>query len=97
MSLAQLSSAQLSCLITVLSVVCERWADRANPELNLTTCKVLIFMEGGKLENPEKNPRSTGETNYNSASHEFRSKLEKQRGAIPRWSTHPAITPNDRA
>ena len=38
-------------------------------------------MEGGKLANPEKNPRSTGETNYNSASHEFRSKLEKQPGA----------------
>ena len=34
-----------------------------SPQLNLTTCKVLIFMEGGKPENPEKNPRSTGETN----------------------------------
>ena len=57
-----------------------------SPQLNLTTCKVLIFMEGGKPENPEKNPRSTGETNYNSASHEFRSKLEEQPGAKPRWS-----------
>ena len=63
----------------------ERWTDRAKPQLNLTTCKVLIFMEVGKLENPEKNPRSTGETNYNSASGEFRSKLEKQPGVIPRW------------
>ena len=27
------------------------------------------FTEGGKPENPEKNPRSTGETNYNSYTH----------------------------
>ena len=26
-------------------------------------------MEGGKPENPEKNPRSTGETNYNNSTH----------------------------
>ena len=27
------------------------------------------FTEGGKPENPEKNPRSTGETNYNNSTH----------------------------
>ena len=27
------------------------------------------FTEGGKPENPEKNPRSTGETNYNNSAH----------------------------
>ena len=32
------------------------------------TCKVLIFMEGGK---PDKNSRSTGVTNYNFTSHKF--------------------------
>ena len=37
---------------------------------NVTTVSSRIvgvdFTEGGKPENPEKNPRSTGETNYNS-------------------------------
>ena len=27
------------------------------------------FTEGGKPENPEKNPRSTGKTNYNNSTH----------------------------
>ena len=27
----------------------------------------VVFMKGGKPENPEKNPRSTGETNYNNS------------------------------
>ena len=27
------------------------------------------FTEGGKLENSEKNPRSTGETNYDNSTH----------------------------
>ena len=27
------------------------------------------FTEGGKPENPEKNPRSTEETNYNNSTH----------------------------
>ena len=41
------------------------------------------FTEGGKPENPEKNPRSTGETNYNNSSSAF---FEDQHEAIPRWS-----------
>ena len=36
------------------------------------------FTEGEKPENPEKNPRSMGETNYNNSTH------ENQHGA--RWS-----------
>ena len=43
------------------------------------------FTEGGKPENPEKNPRSTAETNYNNSAY-MSSKLDKQHGAIPRWS-----------
>ena len=37
------------------------------------------FAEGGKPENPEKNPRSTGETNYNNTTH-MGSKLKNQNG-----------------
>ena len=42
------------------------------------------FMERGK---PEKNPRITGETNYNNSTH-MSSKFffYKQHEAIPRWS-----------
>ena len=36
------------------------------------------FTEGGKPENPEKNSRSTGETNYNNSTPKF---FEKQHGA----------------
>ena len=54
--------------------------DRAKPRLNLTTCKVLMFMEGGKPENPE---------HYNSTSHEFD---EDQHEAIPRWSPIQLLT-----
>ena len=48
---------------------------------------MVDFAEGGKPENPEKNPRSTGETNYNNSTH-MSSKFffENQHGAIPRWS-----------
>ena len=41
------------------------------------------FTEGGK---PEKNPRSTGETNYNNSTHMSSKFFENQHGAIPRWS-----------
>ena len=45
------------------------------------------FTEGGKLENPEKNPRSVGETNNENSTH-ISSKFENEHGAIPRtrWS-----------
>ena len=44
------------------------------------------FTEGGKPENPEKNPRSTGETNYNNSTHTSSKFFENQHEAIPRWS-----------
>ena len=44
------------------------------------------FTEGGKLENPEKNPRSTGETNCNNSTHMSSKFFENRHGAIPRWS-----------
>ena len=50
-------------------------------------------MEGGKPENLEKNPQSTGDTNYMSSD----PSLRKKPGAIPKVVTHPAITPIDRA
>ena len=40
----------------------------------------------GSRENPEKNPRSTGETNYNNSTHMSSKFFENQHGAIPRWS-----------
>ena len=45
------------------------------------------FTEGGKPENPEKNPRSTGEINYNNSTH-MSSKFvfENPNEAILRWS-----------
>ena len=42
--------------------------------------------EGRKPENPEKNPRSTGETNYNNSTHMSSKFFDNQHGAIPRWS-----------
>ena len=55
----------------------------------LTTAHILglgvDFTEGGKPEYPEKNPRSTGETNYNST-HMSSKIFENHHGAIPRWS-----------
>ena len=42
-------------------------------------------MEGGKPENPEKNPRSTGEINYDNSIH-ISPMFENQHEAIPRWS-----------
>ena len=41
------------------------------------------FTEGGKPENPEKNPRSTGE--IKNSTH-ISSKFDNQHEAIPRWS-----------
>ena len=49
------------------------------------------FMEGGKPENPEKNPRSTGEINYDNSIH-ISPKFESQHGAVPIF-THPATDP----
>ena len=54
------------------------------------------FMEGGKPENPEKNPRSTGEINYDNSIH-ISPKFESQHGAVPRWSPIQLLTPPDRA
>ena len=45
------------------------------------------FAEGGKPENPEKNPRSMGEINYNNSTHiVMSSKFENQHETKPRWS-----------
>ena len=44
------------------------------------------FTEGGKPENPEKNPRSMGETNYNNSTHMSSKIFENQHEAIPKWS-----------
>ena len=46
----------------------------------------IDFREGGKPENPEKNPRSTGETNYNNSTHTSSKFFGNQHEAIPRWS-----------
>ena len=43
-------------------------------------------MEEGKSKNPENNPRSTGETNYNNSIHMSSKFFENQHEAIPRWS-----------
>ena len=52
------------------------------------------FAEGGKPENPEKNPRSTGETNYNNSTHISSKFFENQHQAgYTQVVTHPAITP----
>ena len=54
-----------------------------------------VFTEGGKPENPEKNPRSTGETNNKNNSAHTNSKFfgESTRG-YTQVVTHPAITPS---
>ena len=44
------------------------------------------FTEGGNPENPEKNPRITGETNYNNSTHLSSKSFENQHGTISRWS-----------
>ena len=56
----------------------------------------IDITEGEKPENPEKNPRSTGETNYNNSTHTSSTFLENQHN-IPMLVTHPAITPSNRA
>ena len=50
------------------------------------------FWEGGKPENPEKNPRSTGEINYDNSIH-MSPKFEIEH----RWSPIQLLTPADRA
>ena len=56
-----------------------------------------LILEGWKPENPEKNPRSKGETNYDNSTHMSSKFFENQHEAIPRWSPmHPAITPSVR-
>ena len=50
------------------------------------------FREGGKSENPAKNPGSTGEINYDNSIHMSR-KFEIQH----RWSLIQLLTPSDRA
>ena len=50
------------------------------------------FKEGGKAENPEKNPRSTGEITYDNSSH-MNPNFEIQH----RWSLIRLLTSSDRA
>ena len=54
------------------------------------------FREGGNPENPKKNPRSTGEINYDNSIH-VSPKYEIQHGAVPRMSPIQSLTPFDRA
>ena len=44
------------------------------------------FTEGGKLDNREKNPQSTGETNYNNSSHMNSKFFQNQHETKLRWS-----------
>ena len=53
------------------------------------------FREGGKPENLEKNPRSTGEINYNNSIH-MSPKFEIQHGGCTQMVTHPAADTSDR-
>ena len=55
------------------------------------------FTEGGKPENPEKNPRSTRETNYNKSTHMSSKFFSGSTRGYTQVVTHPAITPSDRA
>ena len=50
------------------------------------------FMEEGKLENLEKNPRSTGEINYDNSIHTS-PKFENQHRGCTQVVTHPATDP----
>ena len=45
-------------------------------------------MEGGKPENPEKNPRSTGEINYDNSIHMSPKELRVNMGLYP--DVHPS-------
>ena len=67
---------------------------------------MLVFMEGGKLENPEKNPRGTGENNTSNKlnSHMILPKpglepgtIEVKRERSHRYATHARkdFIPND--
>ena len=47
------------------------------------------FREGGKPENPEKNPRSMGEINHDNSIH-MSPKFEIQLGGCTQMVTHPA-------
>ena len=51
------------------------------------------FREGGKPENQEKNPQSTGEINNSTY---ISSKFDNQHVTIPRWSPIQLLTPSDR-
>ena len=55
------------------------------------------FTEGGNPENPEKNPRSTGEANYNNSTHISSKFFWESTQGFTKVVTHPAITPSDRA
>ena len=53
------------------------------------------FREGGKPENLEKNPRSTGEINYDTSIH-MSPKFEIQHGGCTQMVTHQAADTSDR-
>ena len=70
---------------------------RPSPRLNWNL-EVLIFVEGGKLENPEKSPRSKERTNNKFNPHETAItgiELESQRWDWgERLSTAPPVLPD---
>ena len=55
---------------------------------------LILGREGGKLENPEKNPPSTGEINYDNSIHTS-PKFEIQCGAVTRCSPIQLLTQCD--
>ena len=55
------------------------------------------FAEGGKLENPKKNPWSTGEVNYNNSTHMSSKFFWESAQGYTQVVTHPATTLSDRA
>ena len=55
------------------------------------------FTKGGKPENPERNPRSTGETNYNNTTHMSSKFLRINTGPFPKRSPTQVLTPSNRA
>ena len=61
--------------------------------------EVLVFVEGGKLENPEKNPRSKARTNNKLNPHETASKgieaMQVTEVGGERLSNSPTMLPNE--
>ena len=55
------------------------------------------FAEGEKPENPEKNPSSTEETNYNNSTHTSSKFFWEWTRSYTQVVTHPAVTSSNQA